>query len=55
MNKKDIGFVPPVDFKEQTPDDLLKTEKPYPLYEKAFLSREDNRTTEYAQNTTTWD
>ena len=37
MNKKDVGFVPQVDFKEQTPDVLLKTEKPDPLYEKAFL------------------
>ena len=26
MNKKDVGFVPKVDFKEQTPDVLLKTE-----------------------------
>ena len=55
MNKKDVGFVPQVDFKEQTPEVLLKNEKSDPLYEKAFLSREDKRTTEYAQNTTTWD
>ena len=55
MNKKDVGFVPKVDFKEQTPDVLLKTETPDPLYEKAFLSRVDKSTTEYAQNTTTWD
>ena len=38
MNKKDVGFVPQVDFKEQTPDVLLKTEKPDPLYKKANLS-----------------
>ena len=55
MNKKDVGFIPKVYFKEQTPDVLLKTEKPNPLYEKAFLSREDKCKTEYAQNTTTWD
>ena len=55
MNKKDVGFVPQVDFKEQTPDVLLKTEKPDPLYEKAFFSGEDKSKTEYAQNTTTWD
>ena len=55
MNKKDVEFVPQVDFKEQTPDVLLKTEKPDSLYKKAFLSREDKSKTEYAQNTTTWD
>ena len=55
MNKKGVGFVPQVDFKEQTPEVLLKNEKPDPLYEKAFLSREDKSTTKYAQNMTTWD
>ena len=55
MNKKDVGFVPQVDFKEQTSDVFLKTEKPDPLYEQAFLSGEDKSKTEYAQNTTTWD
>ena len=55
MNKKDVGFVPQVDFREQTPNVLLKTEKSHPLYEKAFLSGEDKSKTEYAQNTTTWD
>ena len=55
MKKKDVGVVPQVDFKEQTPEVLLKNEKPDPLYEKAFLSREENCKTEYAQNTTTWD
>ena len=52
---KENDFAPQIDFKEQTPDVLLKTEKPDPLYEKAFLSREDKSKTEYAQNTTTWD
>ena len=46
MNKKDVGFVLQVDFKEQTPDVLLKTEKPDPLYEKAFLSGEDKSKTD---------
>ena len=55
MKKKDVGFVPQVDFKEQTPEVLLKNEEPDPLYEKAFLSGEDESKTEYAQNTTTWD
>ena len=52
---KENDFAPQIDFKEQTPDVLLKTEKPDPLYEKAFLSGEDESKTEYAQNTTTWD
>ena len=52
---KENDFAPQIDFKKQTPDVLLKTEKPNSLYEKAFLSREDKSTTEYAQNTTTWD
>lgn len=34
---------------------VLESVKPDSLYEKAFLSREDKSTTEYAQNTTTWD
>ena len=55
MQKKDTFFVPQVDFKEQTPEVLLKVEKPDPLYEEAFLSREDKSKTEYAQNTTTRD
>ena len=54
-NKKENKFAPQIDFKEQTPEVLLKAEKPDPLYEKAFLSREENCKTKYAQNTTTWD
>lgn len=55
MQRKDAGFVSKMDFKEQTPEILLKAEKLNLLYEKAFLSREDKSKTEYAQNTTTWD
>ncbi|MBR3988555.1 MAG: hypothetical protein IKK10_04550 [Clostridia bacterium] len=55
MQNKNIGFVPQVDFKEQTPEVFINTEKPNLLYKKAFLSREDKSKTEYAQNTTTWD
>ena len=35
---KEKDFAPQIDLREQTPDVLLKTEKPDPLYEKAFLS-----------------
>ena len=55
MKKKDPCCSNPLDFKEQTPEALLKTEKKDPLYEKAFLSGEDPCKTEYARNTTTWE
>ncbi len=34
---------------------VVGTVKPDPLHEKAFLSRDDKNTSEYALNTTTWD
>ena len=52
---KENDFALQIDFKEKIPEVLLKSEKPDPLYEKAFLSGEDKSKTEYAQNTTTWD
>ena len=55
MLKTEKKFVPTVDFKEQTPEMLLKEEKTDHLYEKALLSTEDTAKTEYARNTTTWD
>ncbi len=55
MQMKENGFMTQVDFKNLTPEMFLGTEKPEPLYEKAFLAREDKGTTEFAQNTTTWD
>ena len=55
MLKTEKKFVPMVDFKEQTPEMLLKEEKPDHLYEKALLSTEDTAKTEYTQNTTTRD
>ena len=55
MKEEYLQFVPQVDFKEQTPEVMLKSEKLDPLYEKALLSKEDKSKTEYAQNTTTWD
>ena len=42
--KKENDFAPQIDFKEQTPEMQLKEVKPDPLYEKAFLSREDRVT-----------
>lgn len=55
MQKKDTLYPPRVDFKEQTPEMLIQPPKPHPLYEKAFLSRNGEPDTEFAQNTTTWD
>lgn len=55
MQKEKFEFVPQVDFKEQTPEMLLKEVKRNPLYEKAFLSTEEKSKSEFAQNTTTWD
>ena len=55
MLKTEMKVVPTVDFKEQTPEMLLKEEKPDHLYENALLSTEDTAQTEYARNTTTWD
>ena len=54
-NKKECEFAPKLDFKEQTPKIQLKDVKLDPLYEKAFLFREEKNTSEYARNTTTWD
>ena len=53
--KKENEFAPQIDFKEQTPEIQIKEVKPESLYEKAFLSREDKNTSEYARNITTWD
>ena len=55
MLKTEKRGVPTADFKEQTPEMLLKEEKTDHLYEKALLSTEDTAITEYARNTTTWD
>ena len=53
--KKECEFVRQPDFKKQTPEMQIKEKKPGALYEKAFLSREDQNRTEHARNTATWD
>lgn len=55
MQKKVCEFVPYVDFKDVTPEVLTREKKENPLYEKAFLSREEVSDSEYCRNTTTWD
>ncbi len=48
-------YEPVLSFKEQRPQMQTGTIEHNVLYEKAFLSTEENSRTEYAQNTTTWD
>ena len=44
-----------VDFKDVTPEVLIREKELDPLYVEAFLSRDEKSTSEFAQNTTTWD
>ena len=55
MFEKNIVVSQVVDFKNVTPKMLTEVVKVSSLYKKAFLSTEEKSTTEYAQNTTTWD
>jgi len=55
MKNDNVEFLPQIDFMELTPKVLTERKKPDPLYEKAFLSREENSESEFCQNTTTWD
>lgn len=42
-------------FTQPAPPMLVKKVVLDPMYEKAFLSREDENKSEFCQNTTTWD
>ncbi len=53
--KKEQDFIRPVDFKGQTPEVCLENKPMDPLYEAAFLNRNEKNDCEYARNTTTWD
>lgn len=55
MKKGKFLFVHGIDFKKQTPEVFIGSKKRDLLYEKAFLSREDESESEFAENTTTWD
>ncbi|MBQ9414432.1 MAG: hypothetical protein IJU16_04825 [Clostridia bacterium] len=44
-----------VDLTEQTPNMLISSPKTEPLYEAAYLSREERSTGAFQQNTTVWD
>lgn len=48
-------FDPVITFREQTPGMLIGRSIPDPMYDEAFLSREDKSKSEFCRNTTTWD
>ena len=53
--KQTENFVKSVDFTDLLPKMTVKQPKLDPLYEKAFLDRNEKPASEYNQNTTTWD
>ena len=53
--KKAVRIQAPPDFSEQTPKIAIRTPRPHPLYEKAFLTPGETDLSEYAPNTTHWD
>lgn len=54
MPKTEFKYISHVTFTEQTPDMLLKSKQTDSLYEKALFSHVED-SSEYSQNTTTWD
>ncbi|MBQ8849532.1 MAG: hypothetical protein IJ011_04255 [Clostridia bacterium] len=55
MKKKNADLMTQIDLTKQTPEPYLKSKASSRLYERAFLSREDESGNEYSRNTTTWD
>ena len=53
--KETENFVKSVDFTDLLLKMQVKTPKLDPLYEKAFLDRNEKTASEFNQNTTTWD
>ena len=53
--KTNVNFVKSVDFTDLLPKMSVKTPKISPLYEKAFLDRNEKTASEYNQNTITWE
>lgn len=52
---KKEDFAKKVDFKDLLPKIQIEKVRLDPLYEKAFLNRDEKTSTEFNQNTTTWD
>lgn len=55
MDKKRHELDPAITFREQTPGMLIGRPEADPLYQEAFLSREESGRSEFCRNTTTWD
>ena len=55
MKKEEIGYVPPISFKEQTPQIYIGQQPADTLYEKEFLSCGADKCGEFCKNTSTWD
>ena len=56
MNEKNNkSFETKVDFSDVTPKVQIEQTKINPLYEKAFLDKDEKQASEYNQNGTTWD
>ena len=53
--KQTENFVKSIDFTDLLPKMQVRTPKIDPLYEKAFLDRDEKPASEYNQNTTTYD
>ena len=53
--KQTENFVKSIDFTDLLPKMQVKTSEIDPLYEKAFLDRDEKPASEYNQNTTTHD
>lgn len=52
---KNESFIKSVDFTDLLTKMSVKSMEIAPLYEKAFLDRNEKPASEYNQNTTTWD
>ena len=55
MENKEALYEPVLSFSKQQPQMQYTQPKYNPLYEQAYLSREEKESSEYAENTTTWD
>lgn len=55
MSKKTENYIKSVDFTDLLPKMSVKNPEISPLYQKAFLDRNEKPASEYNQNTTTWE
>lgn len=55
MKNNEALYEPVLSFSKQRPQMQLNLPERNPLYEEAYFSREEKCTSEYGQNTTTWD